>query len=152
MPGGFAPRFALEAGFLLLLAVGAGLADLRPAAIVAAMAAAWALVSLLEWAIWRVQAAPAAPPFPPSPRPEPEPTARAEVEPEAEGLAPPLEAGGYPLRPDAGAEHAEEVEAYTRVVEPEEPAADNGAEAAQAHEPSGVAAKGEEDRRGERAE
>jgi len=29
----FAPRFALEAGFLVLLAVAAGLADLRPAVI-----------------------------------------------------------------------------------------------------------------------
>ena len=29
MPGGFAPRFAIEAGFLILLGVGAGLANLR---------------------------------------------------------------------------------------------------------------------------
>jgi len=53
MIGGFAPRFALEAGFLLLLAVGAGLADLRPALIVAVMAAGWALVTLIEWLAWR---------------------------------------------------------------------------------------------------
>jgi outer membrane biosynthesis protein TonB len=49
MPGRFGPRFALEAVFLILLAVAAGLADLRPVVIVGIMAAAWALVALLEF-------------------------------------------------------------------------------------------------------
>ena len=44
------PRLALEAVFLLLVAVVAGLADLAPSWIVAVMAVAWALVALAEWA------------------------------------------------------------------------------------------------------
>ena len=36
MPGGFAPRFALETAFLVLLGVGAGIAELRTIVIVAA--------------------------------------------------------------------------------------------------------------------
>src|SRR4029453_1704587 len=42
-------RFALEALFLILLAVGAGLADLRPLVIVLVMAGAWVLVGLVEF-------------------------------------------------------------------------------------------------------
>ena len=57
---GFAPRFALEAGFLILLGVGAGYADLRPAVIVALLAGGWVLVALVELAVWRSQARPAA--------------------------------------------------------------------------------------------
>ncbi len=53
MPGGLGPRFAIEAGFLIVLAVGAGLADLRPAIIVLVMGIAWVLVALIEWAAWR---------------------------------------------------------------------------------------------------
>lgn len=53
MPGGLGPRFVVEAGFLILLAVGTGLADLTPRTIVIVMAAAWALVALLEWLAWR---------------------------------------------------------------------------------------------------
>ena len=44
------PRLALEAGFLLLVALLAGLADLSAAWIVLVMAVAWALVALTEWA------------------------------------------------------------------------------------------------------
>jgi hypothetical protein len=43
------PRVALEAGFLLAVALLAGLADLDAAWIVLLMAAAWALVALSEW-------------------------------------------------------------------------------------------------------
>src|SRR6266545_1884965 len=53
MPGGMGPRFALEAGFLILLAVLVGLADLRPALIVLVMAIAWLLVALIEYFAWR---------------------------------------------------------------------------------------------------
>ncbi|MDQ2985070.1 MAG: hypothetical protein M3R70_14290 [Actinomycetota bacterium] len=49
LPRRLGPRFALEALFLILLAVGAGLADLRPAAIVLVMLVAWVLVALLEF-------------------------------------------------------------------------------------------------------
>jgi|SRR5919108_3357641 hypothetical protein len=48
MWGRLGPRFALEAGFLILLAVGAGLADLEWEAIVAVMAGGWVLVSIIE--------------------------------------------------------------------------------------------------------
>jgi outer membrane biosynthesis protein TonB len=41
-------RFALEAAFLILVAVGAGLAKLEPVVIVALMAVAWVLVALVE--------------------------------------------------------------------------------------------------------
>lgn len=44
------PRLALEAGFLLLVALLAGLADLSAGLIVLVMAVAWALVALAEWA------------------------------------------------------------------------------------------------------
>jgi hypothetical protein len=51
-------RFALEALFLILLAVGAGLADLRPLVIVLVMAGAWVLVALVEFTAERVSSAP----------------------------------------------------------------------------------------------
>ena len=65
----FAPRFALEAGLLILLAVAAGFADLRPALIVLVMAIAWLIVSLIEWLAWRARLA--APPMPPAAEPGP---------------------------------------------------------------------------------
>src|SRR5215510_8673839 len=51
-------RFALEALFLILLAVGAGLADLRPLEIVLVVAGAWVLVALVEFAAERSASAP----------------------------------------------------------------------------------------------
>jgi hypothetical protein len=48
MWGRLGPRFAVEAAFLILLAVGLGLADQDWIVIVAVMAAGWALVSLIE--------------------------------------------------------------------------------------------------------
>src|SRR5829696_1684628 len=44
------PRLALEALFLLLVALFAGLADLAPEWIALVMAGAWVLVALVEWA------------------------------------------------------------------------------------------------------
>ncbi|MGH2921199.1 MAG: hypothetical protein ACRDKU_03935, partial [Gaiellaceae bacterium] len=41
-------RFAFEAAFLVLVATGAALAELRPLAIIVLMAAAWLLVALIE--------------------------------------------------------------------------------------------------------
>src|SRR3954465_4036377 len=114
MPGGFAPRFALEAGFLILLGVGAGYADLRPIVIVALLAGGWVVVSLVELAVWRSQARPVGaymPPPPPAP-------AEADEEPEP-GMEPADEAAAedeYPLRPGAGETPSEEVEEYTRVL------------------------------------
>jgi hypothetical protein len=48
MLGRLGPRFALEAAFLILLAVGLGLADEDWVVIVAVMGGGWALVSLIE--------------------------------------------------------------------------------------------------------
>jgi hypothetical protein len=53
MPGAAAPRFALEAGFLILLAVVLGFADLSPVLIVVVMGLGWVLVSLIEYFAWR---------------------------------------------------------------------------------------------------
>jgi hypothetical protein len=50
--GGFGPRFALEAGFLIAVAIGAGVAELSATAIVVVMAIAWLLVCLFELAVW----------------------------------------------------------------------------------------------------
>ena len=52
MQGGIGPRFLLEAGFLIALAVGAGIADLSATTIVVVMAVAWLLVCLFELAVW----------------------------------------------------------------------------------------------------
>jgi hypothetical protein len=46
-------RFVLEALFLVALAVGLALADVRPLAIVGVMALGWVLVAAIEWAAWR---------------------------------------------------------------------------------------------------
>lgn len=51
-------RFALEALFLILLAIGAGLADLRPLVIVLVMAGGWALVGVVEFTADRASSAP----------------------------------------------------------------------------------------------
>src|SRR2546423_10197796 len=53
MPAALGPRFVLEAGFLILLAVVVGLADLSPALIILVMAIAWVLVALIEYLAWR---------------------------------------------------------------------------------------------------
>ena len=53
MPAAIGPRFVLEAGFLVLLAVVAGFADLSPALIILVMAVGWLLVSLIEYFAWR---------------------------------------------------------------------------------------------------
>jgi hypothetical protein len=110
MPGAFAPRFAIEVAFLILLGVGAGYADLRPAVIIGLLAGGWVLVSLIELAVWRSQARPA-----PSPPAAIEP---AEDEPafEPEPDEAPETDDDYPLRPDAGDARSEEVEAYTRIL------------------------------------
>jgi hypothetical protein len=58
LPGRLGARFALEALFLVLLAVGAGLADLRPAFIILVMAVAWLLVALVELTAERIARSP----------------------------------------------------------------------------------------------
>jgi hypothetical protein len=46
-------RFAFEALFLVALAVGLALTDVRPLVIVGVMALGWLLVAAIEWAAWR---------------------------------------------------------------------------------------------------
>jgi hypothetical protein len=58
LPGRLGARFALEALFLVLLAVGAGLADLRPAFIILVIAVAWLLVALAEFTAERIARSP----------------------------------------------------------------------------------------------
>ena len=53
MPAAVGPRFVLEAGFLVLLAVVVGFADLSPPLIILVMAVGWLLVSLIEYFAWR---------------------------------------------------------------------------------------------------
>jgi hypothetical protein len=90
LPGRLGARFALEALFLVLLAVGAGLADLRPAFIVLVMAVAWLLVALAEFAAERIARSPVSYLLPADTRPE----AEAVTGPEAEAervFGPPVE-------------------------------------------------------------
>src|ERR671934_44890 len=61
MPGRLGPRFAIEALFLIALAVGAAYADLANKWIVLVMAGGWLVVALLELAADRIWAA--APPW-----------------------------------------------------------------------------------------
>jgi hypothetical protein len=116
MPGEFAPRFAIEAGFLILLGVGAGLADLRTTVIVILLAGAWVLVSLIELAAWRAQARPVGPAILPAPRPQADADADAGVGSQSAEEAVEPDDTAYPLRADAGSAPSEEVEAYTRVL------------------------------------
>src|SRR6478672_5947290 len=95
MPGGLGPRFLIEAGFLVAVAVAAGLAQLDAIWIIVVMAGAWLLMAAIEWGVSRLRrptpaAAPAAvpteaPPVPvPTPVPEPEVTPGPSPEPDAE--------------------------------------------------------------------
>jgi hypothetical protein len=74
-------RFAAEAGFLILVAVGAALAELRPLAIIILMACAWLLVALIERAssreTGRADEVEPVPDFAPQPAPEPLPATEA---------------------------------------------------------------------------
>jgi hypothetical protein len=122
MPAALGPRFVLEAGFLILLAVVVGLADLSPALIILVMAVGWLLVALLEYFAWRqspaFSAAPryeegAGPPpaqetvqeeiveeAPPIPPPPPPPVP-ARVEAEEETVIEPPAAAAEPEAPEA---------------------------------------------------
>ncbi len=117
-----APRFALEAGFLILLAVVLGVADLSPVLIIVVMGLAWALVSLIEYFAWRQ-----GPSFParfatataPAARIEEEEGVVAEPEPEPEPLPEPEPVPEPRAEPEAPAEEQ-------TAVAPPEPARDEG--------------------------
>jgi hypothetical protein len=145
MPGRLGPRFAIEALFLIALAVGAAYADLERKWIVLVMAGGWLVVALLElaadriWAAappWRrpyymalapraeaASVAPAGPPAVPEPKPEPAPAAEVEPEPEA-GPPPEPEPPQEPEQPVPVPEAEPEAEAATVIVRPAEPAAE----------------------------
>ena len=124
MPGGFAPRFAIEAGFLILLGVGAGIADLRTRVIVVLVAGGWVLVSLIELSIWRAEGRTANPRVPPAPELEPElDVGWPVVEPDADDN----DDESYPLRRDTDLRDAE-AEEYTRVIAAPESAKPNETE------------------------
>jgi hypothetical protein len=53
MPDHRGSRFALEALFLIALAVGLALASLKPLEIAGVMLLGWVIVAVLEWAAWR---------------------------------------------------------------------------------------------------
>lgn len=100
LPGRLGLRFALEALFLVLLAIGAGLADLRPALIVLVMAVAWILVAVVEFTAERIAASPTsyllpAPVQPEEGEPErvfwPRPEERTVVAPPERSSAPPAD-------------------------------------------------------------
>src|SRR5437763_3240936 len=55
MPDRRGSRFALEVLFLIALAVGLTLANLRPVEIAGIMLAGWVIVAALEWAAWHEQ-------------------------------------------------------------------------------------------------
>jgi len=138
MPAALAPRFVLEAGFLILLAVVVGFADLSPALIVLVMAIGWILVSCIEYFAWRqLQAAvagydvpmgaPAAmveeerhdevappPPPPPASAPAEDETIVASSAQEPEPETPPSKAETEPAEAGAAAEE-------TATFRPEEP-------------------------------
>ena len=111
MPGGFAPRFAVEAGFLILLGVGAGYADLRPIVIVALLAGGW------------ISSRSSSSPCGARRRVRSARTSRRRLlrRSRSRGGAgqpaeePPAE-DEYPLRAGAGEKPSEEVEEYTRVL------------------------------------
>jgi type IV secretory pathway VirB10-like protein len=88
------PRFLIEAGFIVAVAVLAGVADLSTWAIIGVVAAAWIVVALVEMAMWarhsgKRRTAPAPPPVPEPAAPRPEPARMPAPEPPKLAAAPP---------------------------------------------------------------
>jgi hypothetical protein len=112
MSEGFAPRFAIEAAFLILLGVGAGYADLRTPVIVGIVAGGWVIVALIELSVWRSQTRHSVE-YAPPPAPAEEQSEDA-FDDQADVSALDDE---YPLRAGAGDAPSEEIEAYTRILD-----------------------------------
>ena len=123
LPRRLGVRFALEALFLVALAVGAGLADLRPLYIVLVMAAAWLLVALAELTAERIHRSPLSYVLPQPAAPEEEPQQVFGPRPEERTVVAPLErAAEPPASEPPSSEPAAEAE---QIPEPEPtPAAD----------------------------
>lgn len=121
LPGRLGLRFALEALFLVAVAIGAGLADLRPLVIVLVMLGAWLLVALIELTAARIAASPVSYLLPPPVEaPEGEPAVSWSVPEERTIVAPP-EPGAEPVGefdvPVEAAPEAERVEPPAAAVE-----------------------------------
>jgi hypothetical protein len=112
MSEGFAPRFAIEAAFLILLGVGAGYADLRTFVIVGLVAGGWVIVALIEWSVWRSQTRRSAKFIPVSPAVDEPSDSFDDYGADEQALD-----GEYPLRAGAGDAPSEEIEAYTRILD-----------------------------------
>ena len=136
MPGRLGPRFAIEALFLIALAVGVAYADLASKWIVAVMAGGWLVVALLELTADRIWAA--APPWrrpyyvpapPPRAQPAAEPApARAAVVPEPVVVPRPQPEQVAEAEPEPKVEPEPEPEAATIIAPRVEPAAAVGTE------------------------
>jgi outer membrane biosynthesis protein TonB len=63
VPVGLGPRFLIEAGFLIAVAVAAGFARLGTVTIILVMAGAWLLMAAVEWVLSRARARPAPEPI-----------------------------------------------------------------------------------------
>src|SRR5437588_12454924 len=110
MPGRLGPRFAIEALFLIALAVGAAYADLASKWMVLVMAAGWLVVALLELSADRIWAA-----APPWRRPNYVPVAPPRSEPVAAAVESPI-VESEPVRkpePEPEVEVEIEIEAAT---------------------------------------
>jgi len=113
LPGRLGARFALEALFLVLLAVGAGLADLRPAYIILVIAVAWLLVALAEFTAERIARSPVSYLLPAEPE-------AVEAEPEAEQVfGPPVEERTVVAPPQALEDTQEPIVQPEPALEPE---------------------------------
>ncbi len=150
MPGGLGARFLIEAGFLIAVAVAAGLARLSAVWIIVVMACAWLLMAAIEWGISRLRRRPAAEPManPTEPLEERrEPPAvlpvAATPEPAPAAVAPALEPAPEPEpEPVETVPEQPRVAALAPVPEPEpepEPAPVAAPEPAPAEEPRVVA-------------
>jgi outer membrane biosynthesis protein TonB len=129
MPEGLGARLAIENGFLILLAIGAAVADLEPLMIVLVMAIGWILVVLVEVMAWRARpqyavretVAPAPVELPPL---EPEPYGGAPPEYAAAGAEPAPEYPPAPVEPEPEREPVAPVEPVEEAVVTPEPEAE----------------------------
>jgi outer membrane biosynthesis protein TonB len=137
MPTALGPRFVLEAGFLVLLALLVGLADLDPLLIVLVMLVGWILVSLIEYFAWRQSRAGMMRGFEPAlagvgvsemaaddspPPPPPPPSAPAQPPDEDTVVEPPPAEEEQPEEPEAEEPPASAAEEPEPAPEAEEPA------------------------------
>ncbi len=133
LPRRLGVRFALEALFLVVLAVAAGLAHLRPLYIVIVMAAAWLLVALAELTAERVDRSSRSYLLPGSARAE-------EVEDEEERIFRPRPEERTVVAPPAAVQEARPADEPEEEVEPE-PKPEPAAAADEPREPESVPAE-----------